>query len=269
MDKVEKDNQWLLWLLIAIVIFVIFASWYFIDSNIPCNETRGQFGDKFGSVNALFSGLAFAGLIYTIVLQRKDLQLQKKDLEQTRKELEGQKEEAKKQNATLLKQEFNSIFFNLLKVNRDMIESIQVSSFDGQQALRHLYKRFKENVASTGKTDEDIKCEYEKIYNFNREFFSYYFRSLFRLISIVDRTEVITRFEKYDYLNIVFSQLSDYEIVFIFYDCSCRFTDNNMKNLIEGYSLFNRFPKELLILSTHKDRYYDKIAFSKGKINYT
>lgn len=41
---------------------------------------RGTFGDQFGAVNALFSGLAFAGLIYTIILQRRDLELQRNDL---------------------------------------------------------------------------------------------------------------------------------------------------------------------------------------------
>ena len=81
----ERDNKWLLWTMIAIVIIVIGVSWLLIDYYIPDYNVRGQFGDKFGSVNALFSGLAFAGLIYTIILQRKDLQLQKKDLELTRK----------------------------------------------------------------------------------------------------------------------------------------------------------------------------------------
>jgi hypothetical protein len=39
-------------------------------------EARGQFGDMFGVVNTLFTGLAFAGLIYTILLQRKDFEMQ-------------------------------------------------------------------------------------------------------------------------------------------------------------------------------------------------
>ena len=48
---------------------------------------RGTFGDQFGAVNALFSGLAFAGLIYTIILQRRDLELQRNDLKLQREEL--------------------------------------------------------------------------------------------------------------------------------------------------------------------------------------
>lgn len=49
---------------------------------------RGQFGDMYGAVNSLFSGLAFAGLIYTVHLQRQELSLQRRELELTRSELQ-------------------------------------------------------------------------------------------------------------------------------------------------------------------------------------
>jgi hypothetical protein len=54
---------------------------------MPDWSTRGQFGDMFGAANATFSGLAFAGLIYAILLQREDLALQRAELELTRQEL--------------------------------------------------------------------------------------------------------------------------------------------------------------------------------------
>jgi hypothetical protein len=47
----------------------------------------GTFGDMFGSVNALFSGLAFAGVILAIFMQRDELSLQRQELEATRSEL--------------------------------------------------------------------------------------------------------------------------------------------------------------------------------------
>lgn len=40
-------------------------------------ETRSSFGEMFGGINTLFSGLAFAGVIYTILLQRHELELQR------------------------------------------------------------------------------------------------------------------------------------------------------------------------------------------------
>ena len=69
--------------IIAIQVAIGVAAYYWL----PDWTTRGQFGDVFGAANALFSGLAFAGLIYAILLQREDLELQRKELEMTRQEL--------------------------------------------------------------------------------------------------------------------------------------------------------------------------------------
>lgn len=80
-------------LLVAICVFIIWASaTYWIMHYGPNHaskalEAKGQFGDSFGMVNSLFSGLAFAGIIFTIILQRKELKLQRQELELTRQEL--------------------------------------------------------------------------------------------------------------------------------------------------------------------------------------
>jgi hypothetical protein len=50
-------------------------------------ETRGQFGDLFGGLNALFTGLAFAGVICTILFQSNELKLQREELKLQRDEL--------------------------------------------------------------------------------------------------------------------------------------------------------------------------------------
>lgn len=66
----------------------------------------GQFGDMFGAVNTLFSGLAFAGIIYTILLQRNELSLQRKELEDTRAELKLSRE-AHQKNCEIMDQQLN------------------------------------------------------------------------------------------------------------------------------------------------------------------
>jgi hypothetical protein len=58
-------------------------------------DTRGQFGDIFGGVNAFFTGLAFAGVIYTIFLQRKELELQRDELHRSADALSEQVERLK------------------------------------------------------------------------------------------------------------------------------------------------------------------------------
>ncbi len=50
-------------------------------------EVRGQIGDMVGIINSMFSGLAFVGLLGTIVLQQRELGLQRQDLKLTRDEV--------------------------------------------------------------------------------------------------------------------------------------------------------------------------------------
>ena len=50
-------------------------------------ESGGLFGDRYGAINALFSGLAFAGVIVAILMQRRELELQRNELNATREEL--------------------------------------------------------------------------------------------------------------------------------------------------------------------------------------
>ena len=86
-NKKEQDK-----LNTLIVIFLSIISIWVISIIILSNKfenwtERGTFGDSFGAINALFSGLAFGGIIYTILLQRKELKLQREELTLTRKEL--------------------------------------------------------------------------------------------------------------------------------------------------------------------------------------
>jgi hypothetical protein len=54
------------------------------------SERLAWFGDIFGAQNALFSGLALAGVVMAIFLQRQELQLQREELAATRAELSRQ-----------------------------------------------------------------------------------------------------------------------------------------------------------------------------------
>ncbi|MEY8748605.1 hypothetical protein AB9M62_57130 [Bacillales bacterium AN1005] len=99
-------------LVIAVIVVLVswLSTWIFIpmlykeSANNEVNISAGTFGDMFGGVNALFSGLAFVGLIYTILVQREELQetrrateMQTEELELQRKAIEMQTEELKMQ----------------------------------------------------------------------------------------------------------------------------------------------------------------------------
>lgn len=84
-------------IMIFIVVALYLCSWVCINLNYSSSSDRGTFGDQFGAVNALFSGLAFAGLIYTIILQRSELELQREELRMTRQEMHNQTNEFEKE----------------------------------------------------------------------------------------------------------------------------------------------------------------------------
>lgn len=54
-------------------------------SNYSINSA-GAFGDSFGVLTSLFSGLAFAGVIITILLQKEELKLQRDEITKSREE---------------------------------------------------------------------------------------------------------------------------------------------------------------------------------------
>ena len=86
----------------------------------------------FGAVNALFSGLAFAGILIALYMQKHELELQREELSATREELKlqrmemkGQKKQLEIQNKTSEKQRFENTFFQLLDVHHKIIIDLE------------------------------------------------------------------------------------------------------------------------------------------------
>jgi hypothetical protein len=77
----------------AFVIALWLGTLWFGLTFFPNWERRGQFGDLFGSVNALFSGLAFLGVVVAILLQRQELSLQRQELRLQRQEMIASREQ--------------------------------------------------------------------------------------------------------------------------------------------------------------------------------
>jgi septal ring factor EnvC (AmiA/AmiB activator) len=86
----------LIWSISGLTIYLISDNW----------GDRGTIGDMFGAVNALFSGLAFAALLYTLQLQREEIKLNRTEIALNRNELsksvkaQQESQEALKQQVT-------------------------------------------------------------------------------------------------------------------------------------------------------------------------
>lgn len=281
-----KNDLWKTLLYAGLSIFAIWLlSWLLIDLCISeCND-RGTFGDKFGAINALFSGLAFAGLIVTLLYQKEELKLQREELAQTREELKGQREEFEEQNKTMKRQRFENTFFNMLSLQQEIVanlsfddvhtsfdfsthaRNVQHISHNGRTLFREMYLNLTISLPGNHRY-RGIKCAieandygiYSNIPSTTR--FDYYFRHLYRIYKYVDTSDLITEDERYDYACIIRSQLSDYELVMLFYNCLTTNGREKFKPLIEKYTIFNNLRTELLANNQDVNA-YSTIAFNR------
>ncbi|WP_295429810.1 hypothetical protein [uncultured Thiodictyon sp.] len=75
----------MLFLIIPVPLY--FSFFLFVVTKDPGWATHlGTFGDSFGALNALFTGLTFSGLVITILLQGDALAVQKEDLLESRRQ---------------------------------------------------------------------------------------------------------------------------------------------------------------------------------------
>jgi len=76
------------WMVIIVATIFILWTGYFVATGIVYRwQFGGPFGDTFGALNTLFSGLAMGGVIMAIFLQRQELILQRQELRLQREEL--------------------------------------------------------------------------------------------------------------------------------------------------------------------------------------
>ncbi len=249
-------------IIIAVLVAIVWLGLGYYASN---QKDPGTFGDMFGGVNALFSGLAFAGLIYAILLQRVELRLQRTELEATRRELEGQKEQMAAQVKTLKQQVFDNTFFQLLRLHNDIVNAIDLVGDStritkGRDCFAVFYKRLRkqyENVCNDEKNKHlsdrvRVQEAYQAFYEENQAEIGHYFRSLYNIIKLVKNSDLEDRRL---YTNLVRAQLSSYELLLLFYNCLSELGREKLTPLSKEFDLFKHLRAKMLIDPTHASLY--------------
>ena len=269
--KNHDTSLWSYWPL-ALLLGIVAGFWAISGWFLYPDKERGTFGDMFGAVNALFSGLAFASLVYTIFLQKRELELQRQELALTRAELEGQKLQLSAQNEVLRLQNFENTFFQLLKLLNDIINSIDLGKSNGNVirgrdcfnsfygAFTHTYlhiKRYKEFH------DEllNIRQSYAQFYETNQTELGHYFRTLYNIIKFVRNSDIPN---KTFYTNLVRAQLSSQELLLLFYNALSDLGSEKFKPLIEEFALLKTVPRNLLLDRETHPSLYDRGAYGKA-----
>lgn len=287
--KCLKDNVlwWMLGFVMAMYLLNLSMIFFVKDKDV-----RGTFGDQFGAVNALFSGLAFAGLIYTIILQRRDLALQRKDLalqrkelELTRDELKNQTEQQEEQNKILRIQRFENTFFQMLAQFQEIVNNISFSYVDIKKEVHRVQGRqsFRDSFESAAlvpeKTDWHPRMRNQPyigmrdiIKNLGYDgyvdsvvptYFDHYFRFLYRILKYIYSSPLVTSYEEeYEYTCMLRAMLSRYELVWLYYN-GLSYGKEKLKPLIERYAMLNNLRNDLLVGNNDVFGTYDISAFQK------
>ena len=257
-----------LWLLLALLLFGVSLLWFYMPFNwlsdfFPGIKPTEQFGDRFEAVNALFAGLAFAGVIFAIILQWKELGLQRKELEETRAEIRGQKE-------TLQKQNFESSFFQLLGLHNDIVNSMEIpdKTCSGRECFGHLlnhlqimiYREVYPKVAQFSEDDplqiELLNTQYEEFFRLHQAFLGHYFGHLYNVVKFVHGHDFFVQKnikEKKHYIKFIHTQLSSNELgLLFFHGLSDQETEPEFKNLVEKYAFFQYLSSEVLIAAEYR-----------------
>jgi hypothetical protein len=280
---------------------LVVGSWYYfkgwVEENVVATppdsnaQARGLFGDQFGAINALFSGLAFAGIILTILLQRRELS-----------------ESRKASNY----QRFENTFFQLIQLHIDIVSKLSMLQREGKEAFESLNERLKSldkdfpvfcaiqklskpqirdikdtkvvslelypvleksDVANievalkvgTGSLenylDEDldmhelkIKSAYKSLAESHIDNFSHYFRNLYHILKYIAESKLIGEKEKKEYSKFVRSQLSEVELVAIFYNSITKVELAGRGDMELGYPKMTALIKRFDILQNMSPR---------------
>lgn len=175
--SISDSSFWLSWksfiILITAVTLITAGYGYAIKLYIPEPQEAGTFGDSFGALTSLFTAFAFAGLIFTLFIQKNELSLQREEFHNLVNEQRGSKEQLENQFRQLTRQSFDNKFFNLLGEIRNVQRSCRwwdgnASWLTGFPAHIRLMEDFFDRVSKNG-IDEAI-ARYKMWENFIRPY---------------------------------------------------------------------------------------------------
>lgn len=243
----------IIFILLAVIIFILFGNWSF--STTLYEEKIAQFGDFIGGIIGSLFSLAGIILFYVALKeQRKDINInqenlkiqsialnqqveefkaQKTELIETRKVYEEQtilfreqtnlykqqNKELKEQTTTAKLQQFDSSFFSYLNMFINYKNTLDLKTHNNNYFNR-IYLEIL-NIELNNKTLIDsfklIQTKYMEVFHQHKNELSLYFKTLYRIIILIDSSSIEEE-KKQQYFKLLRSQLSDSELLVLYYN---------------------------------------------------
>lgn len=243
-------------LIASIVVALWIANFFVHPFFFGQPESAGVAGDMFGALTSLFSGLAFAGLISTLLMQRQELELQRGELELSRNEFQLQR--------------YETVFFNLLRLFNEHVASLTVSYttgtfgaqsrvvITGKDALSRFVEKMPTEISvgfSNGVNLDDVKSEAKRI-SFEEQMQKYdaffdrdleknigpYFRLLYNILRHIDESDLDDD-QKVKYARILRAYLGLEDAKLLLIHCVSK-KSRNLVRLVEKYSILKHLSEK-------------------------
>lgn len=246
----------------------------------PTAEQLGVLGDSAGLWNALFYGLALIGVIITIIYQTyRDGKNEKSNrITRFRDEFYRLLDciskvvieiEIRITSDTADTNEWEQMLRNTAYGNSQQTEQSTHSSNEqktikGRACFKYIYLEQPNSIADAGNRPEG--ADYETLESHFADYFSHYFRLLYRLLRYIDNAEDIKDLSEKDKIKdecfgILKAHLSTFELLVIFYNGLLE-KNFKAKPLYEKAKIFDNLNVEYLTFPKEK-QYYKSIKKAK------
>lgn len=253
-SKYQKQFWWSIGIFgfICFVIFGLPALFTQLPSVLDFSET-GEIGDTIGGIMGPFVAIGAAFLTFMAFWVQKEAN-------------EAQRQDIKVER-------FNNNFFNLLNIHEQITNSLEYNTYEvlngqtepksyrGRAVFQQAYSAIQEFDKETGRVYYGMKNRIERegmeVYVKSKlpTYFDHYFRNMYRIVKYVDEADVFdddkistdVLKEKYEYVAILRSTLSRYELVWLFYNTLSDYGRAKFKPLVEKYALLNNIRVDLLV----------------------
>jgi hypothetical protein len=228
---------------IAIWFFVghyMFTQYYLAKNDGPTRA--GTFGDMFGVINSLFAGLTVAGVVITILIQRK--------------ELEDSREALLHQQTIFQKQSFETTYFHFITIYFQLVDGLKgVNNSTGKEVFvqndsyvmqpfrdghpNHNYYPYSKDQYKTFLT----KFNTTSMVHYKR--FTEYYRHSTNILEFVINNPILSPAEKSYYVKSFFSLFSIVELKLMYFYIALNYELQNgsIKNFIREENIFEALIK--------------------------
>lgn len=270
--------------LIISLIFFIWKDWSFnLETQINSSKI-GQFGDLVGGLIGSMWALAGVILFYIalkeqrsdFVINREVLNTQAEALKQQIIEFELQRKELVEtrkiyqiQSETLKTQRFESTFFSLINLHHQIVNTIDLKGsgrieFANAPTTRELttgrdcFVKFTTGLKNgySKKLKESPEKDIRKLINSSYlEYFEkhqsdlgHYFRNLYHIVKFISNSEIEN---KKTYIGLLRAQLSNDELIMLFYNCISDLGIEKFMPMAESFKLFKNLNTNSFIHKNH------------------